>query len=408
MKRRIKKSASTSMITRFILVVLSILIAITVPMQLTKNASADMYDDQINILQQQIQAAQDEADRLAGQANTYRNAIVKLQNQIDITQAEIDVSQAQYEKLVAQIAETEKNIKNNKEALGETIADMYVDDAITPIEMLASSKSISDYIDKQEYRSSIRNQLTETIDKIKDLKAQLEKQKADVEVVLEKQKAQRASLATAQSEQQSLFDRTKGEEAAYQQLVNNTRQQVEAVAAQQRAYYQSLLNSGNDGSAGVVGDFEYTNWSGNQGCGGGYPWTDIGYYGDSWGCAYSLDDGIDDWQLYNRECVSYAAWAIENRFNKIVRPFSGQGMAYQWSYSAVAISNAVRVYNPQPGDAVVLPQISGFAPWGHLMVVESVNDGWIHISQFNYYGTGEYSTMDIRDSGVVFLRFPFK
>lgn len=397
MKRRIKKSASTSMITRFILVVLSILIAITVPMQLTKNASADMYDDQINILQQQIQAAQDEADRLAAQADTYRNAIAKLQNQIDITQTEIDVSQAQYEKLVAQIAETEEDIKNNKEALGETIADMYVDDAITPIEMLASSKSISDYIDKQEYRSSIRNQLTETIDKIKDLKAQLEKQKADVEVVLEKQKAQRASLATAQSEQQSLFDRTKGEEAAYQQLVNNTRQQVEAVAAQQRAYYQSLLNSGNDGSAGVYGSFEWANWSGNQGCGGdGYP-----YCGEQ-------DSYSDPWMLYNRECVSYAAWALSERFGRYVSPFYGNGNAYQWVTYGPYYSGAVRAYDPQPGDAVVLPIVNGFSPLGHLMIVESVNGGWIHVSQYNYWGTGEYSTMDIRDSGVVFLRFPFK
>lgn len=392
-----KKSASISIATRITLVLMSILIAVAVPMQLTKKASADIYDDQINALQQEIRAAQALADQLAAQADTYRNAVAKLQSQIDITQAEIDVSQAQYNQLVAQIAETEKNIKDNQDALGKTIADMYVDDKITPLEMLASSSSISDYIDKQEYRSSVRNQLTETIAKIKDLKAQLEKQRADVEIVLNKQKAQRESLAAARNEQQVLLDQTQGQEAAYQELVNNTKQKVEAVAAQQRAYYQSLLNSGSDGSSGVVGEFEYANWSGNQGCGGdGYPYCGV------------QDSYSDPWMLYNRECVSYAAWALSERFGRYVSPFYGNGNAYQWTTYGPLYSGAVRVYNPQPGDAVVLPIMSGFSPLGHLMMVESVNGDWVHVSQYNFYGTGEYSTMDIRNSGVAFLRFPSK
>jgi surface antigen len=114
---------------------------------------------------------------------------------------------------------------------------------------------------------------------------------------------------------------------------------------------------------------------------------------------------VDPWQLYNRECVSYAAWALENRFGKYVGGFNGQGNAEEWVYSAPRFSGAYRVYSPQPGDAVVLPA-SSFAPVGHLMIVESVgDDGWVHISQYNMYGTGQYSTMDIKTSGVVFLRF---
>ncbi|HPF31280.1 MAG TPA: CHAP domain-containing protein [Candidatus Saccharibacteria bacterium] len=397
MKKNTKKIYYKSIFTKITLFIISVLLIITVPMQLTKNASADEYDNQINLLQQQIQTAQAEADILASQANTYRNAIAKLQNQIDIIQSEINVSQIQYEKLVAQIIKTEEDIKNNKDALGKTIADMYVDDNITPIEMIASSNSISDFIDKQEYRSSIRNQLSVTISKIKDLKMQLEEQKKDVEIVLNKQKAQHASLDAARSEQQNLLEQTRGQEAVYQQLISDSRQQLEAVAAQQRAYYQSLLNSGNDGSAGVYGSFEWTNWSGNQGCGGdGYPYCGI------------QDSYSDPWMLYNRECVSYAAWAISERYGRYVSPFYGNGNAYQWVTYGPYYSGAIRVYNPQAGDAVVLPIIDGFSPLGHLMVVESVSGDWVHVSQYNYWGTGEYSTMDIRNSGVVFLRFPPK
>lgn len=408
MKIRNFRLVLSSLASKTVLVFTSLLIATALPIQIAQRVSADKYDDKITALQQDIDNAQAQADKLAVQANTYQNAIIQLQNQVAVIQAQIDISQAQYDKLIAQIADTEQKIKDNKNALGDTIASMYVDGNITPLEMLASSNSISDYLDKQEYQTSIRDQLTSTISEIKELKAQLDKQKIDVKAVLDRQQAEKASLAANQAQQQDLFNQTKGEEVAYQQMVASNKQRLADVAAQQRAYYQSLLNSGNNVTSGVSGDFIYENWSGNQGCSGGYPWDAEGSYGYRYGCAYNLDEGvgrgpgIDSWQLYNRECVSYAAWAIENRFNKHIHGFYGAGMPDQWIYN----SSATRVYDPQPGDAVVLPPTSdGFAPVGHLMVVESASDGWIHVSQYNFYGTGEYSTMDIRNSGIILLRF---
>jgi len=166
-----------------------------------------------------------------------------------------------------------------------------------------------------------------------------------------------------------------------------------SISSQQQAYYQSLLSRGA-GNAGVVGSFQYSGWSGNQGCGGGYP-----YCGPQ-------DTSIDPWNLYNRECVSYVAWALEARFGKSVKPFHGDGNAMDWTYSAPRWSGAFRVSTPQPGDVVILPAMSGFAPIGHAMIVESVNGNSMRVSQYNFYGTGQYSTMTIQNSGVVLLRFP--
>ncbi len=179
-----------------------------------------------------------------------------------------------------------------------------------------------------------------------------------------------------------------------------------AVSAQQRAYYQSLLSSAGGGRAGVVGSFQYTNWSGNRGCSGGYAY-----------CG-AQDTYSDPWGLFNRECVSYVAWALANRFNKYVGNFSGEGNAWEWAEahekpdrtwnpvgSAISYSGATRVYTPQPGDVVILPQSGSFAPIGHAMIVDSVDGEWMHVSQYNFYGTGEYSTMDVKNSGVALLRF---
>jgi len=73
---------------------------------------------------------------------------------------------------------------------------LYVDDKITPIEMLASSKTVSDFIDKQEYRSSVRNQLTSTISEIKVLKESLVAQKTDVETCLKRSKISEESAGS--------------------------------------------------------------------------------------------------------------------------------------------------------------------------------------------------------------------
>ena len=365
----------------------------TIPTQIAQRVLADPYDDRINALQQQIDNYNNQATQLRAQTETLQSAIALLQTQAADIQIQIDISQEKYNKLAEQISTTEQKIKDNQDALGLTIASMYVEDNITTLEMLASSKNISDFLDKQEYRSSVRDQLTSTINEVKILKAQLTQQKDEIQLVLDRQKIQKNSLIATQSQQQSLLEQTQGQEAAYQSLILQAKTQMNADTAARQAYYQSQLKSGN-GSSGISGDFYYSNFSGNQGCGGDYP-----YCGPQ-------DSMVDPWALYNRECVSYVAWALANRFHKYVGSFNGQGNAYEWIDSAPSFSGAVRVYDPQPGDAVITPSKPGFSPLGHAMIVESVSGNTIHVSQYNFYGTGEYSTMDIKNSGITLLRFP--
>ena len=387
--------SNTSFAVKASLVAAAILMAIAAPISsYVPKVYADDYDTRINQLQQQANEYQSKANELKAKGDTLQNALDSINNEIAGIQAQISVNQTKHNQLKQQITENEDKLSKNKDALGDTIASIYVEGKVTPLEMLASSNTISDYVDKQEYQSSIRTQLSKTIDEVKKLKKQLEEDQKAVEKVLNELNAQNAQLGAKQQQQQQLVNQTRGDEAAYQGLVSQARAQMEAVSAQQRAYYESLIRrSGNGGSAGVVGSFQYSNWSGNQGCGGGYTYCQ------------PQDTVVDKWGLYNRECVSYVAWALENRFGKYVGNFSGQGNAYEWPSSAPRYSGAYRVYSPQRGDAVVLPASGSFAPIGHLMIVESVSGDTMHVSQYNFYGTGQYSTMDVKNSGVILLRF---
>lgn len=368
-------------------------VTLATPLAYVQRALADQWDSQISALQSQANQYQSQADALQAQADTLQNKLDQINAQVSALQAQIGVNEAKHNKLQADITANQQKLADTQNALGDTLANLYVDDNVSAVELLASSQNIGDYVDKQEYRSSVRDQLKTAITDIKTLKAQLDKDNAAVEAVLAQLDAQNNQLTAQQSQQQQLVTQTQGQEAAYQQLVSNARNAIQSALAQQQAYYASLVAKGSVNS-GVVGSFQYWGWSGNSSCGGGYP-----YCGPQ-------DTSVDPWGLYNRECVSYVAWALATRFHRYVGNFSGAGTAYQWPGSAPAYSGAYRVSSPQPGDAVILPADGYFAPVGHAMIVESVSGDNVFVSQYNMYGTGQYSTMWIKTSGVIFLRFP--
>lgn len=392
MKQRSTTPAQRPLTTRISLVALAVLLSLSVPTAMIQRVAADKWDDQISSLRAQANQYQAQANELKAHGDTLQQKLDGINAQKAALEASIAANQANYEKLQSDIAANQIKLESAQDALGEMLANLYIDGKVSSIELIASAKNIGEFVDKQEYRSSVRDQLNETISEVKRLKKQLETDKKAVEKVLADLKLQNDQLAAVQAEQQQLVDQTRGEEAAYQGLVSSAKNQMAGIAAQQQAYYQSLVRRGGGGS-GVVGSFQYSGWSGNQGCSGGYPY-----------CA-PQDTMVDPWNLYNRECVSYVAWALQARFGKTVNAFHGDGNAMDWPYSAARWSGAYRVSSPQPGDVVVLPAMSGFAPIGHVMIVESVSGDTMFVSQYNFYGTGQYSTMYVKNSGVILMRF---
>jgi len=359
-------SVSKGLVTKSSLVALAVVMVISTPIAITQYARADKFDDQINAIQQIVDGYQAQAAALGAQAQTLQTELASLTAQKAEIQSQVDLSQAKYDKLVNDIAVTEKQIAENKDALGQIIADMYVDDTISPLEMLASSKNIGDYVDQQAYRSSVQDSLSTTIKQIDALKKQLEGQKKDVERVLADQQAQRDALAGKEAEQAKLLSDTQGQESAYQSLSKERSSQIEALKAQQAAEIAARAQQYGGG---------YT--VATDGSNGGYP--------SAW--ANSAQDTISDsWGMLNRECVSYVAFKVDQAFGNM--PYwGGYGNANQWLGNARA-SGIPTGSTPKAGAVGVL---SG-GPYGHVAWVESVNaNGTINISQYNAGIRGSYS-----------------
>lgn len=372
MKMRHFTSAASAKNKKIILTIMVAVTAVFAPLSQAFVVRADDFDEKIAAVQRQIDAYSAEASKLNAEKQTYQGQLAVLSNQKAQIQAQLDLIVTKLQKLEFDIAEKNKQIEQNKEALGSTMADIYVDDGISPLEMLASSDNIAEYVDKQTNQTQVQSTLETTVKTIRALKVELEKQKTEVERNKKDQEGVRDTLAAKEAEQAKLIADVAGREDQYNQLSSQAQAQKSQLEQQQQAAIQAALQrSGGGGGSAVAGSASR----------GGYPNN----------LANSpLDSLVDPWGMYNRECVSYTAWKVYQK-NGYMPYWGGRGNANQWPGNARAAGIPTSSV-PRAQSVGVIS--SGY--YGHVVWVESVNgNGTVNISQYNEWlpgsGWGQYS-----------------
>ena len=160
----------------------------------TGTTLADSLDAQIAAAQAAASAAASQAAQYQGQANTYQDQVNQYQAQANVLQAQINLSQAQYDQVTSQIATNEANLANDKATLGDAIKQMYLESGVTPLEMLASSENISDFMNKQQYQDKVQQKIVSMMATVVALQKQLTTQKQQVAGLLSSQQSQRAQV----------------------------------------------------------------------------------------------------------------------------------------------------------------------------------------------------------------------
>ncbi|MBC7546268.1 CHAP domain-containing protein [Candidatus Saccharibacteria bacterium] len=337
---------------------------------------ADIYDQQINSLQSDSNSAQGLVSGLQSQAGSYQEAIDQLNGQISAVRSQISANVSEQANTQTKIVANQNDIIAKKASLSASIKAMYLDGQATTIEQLATSKNLSDYIDKEEYRSAVQNQLNNTIKDINAIQAQLQKQKSELDQLVASQKTQNDQLSAAQYQQAQLLAYNQGQQAAYNNQIAANSGKIADLRKAQIAANARFIGSAGTGPT----------------CGGGYPsrWCNIGQ-----------DTVIDSWGMYNRECVSYTAFRVAAS-GRNMPYWGGIGNANQWDDNARQAGYKV---NSTPEAGAVA--ISNNGAYGHAMYVESVNsDGTFNLSQYNAALDGRYSTRsNVAVGNLVFIHF---
>lgn len=320
---------------------------------------------------------QNAAAAMHAEANSYQARVNQLRAQSAALQTQINLNQVKFAKVSTDIEAAKTRMAEQKTILAQNIKTMYLDSSITPIEMLASSGNLSDFFDQQQYQDKVKAKIQSALAEVQALKKKLEDQQTELSQILEDQKSQKAQLAAQQAEVANLLAVAATNAAAADAQVRNTNAGIATLKAQQ--------------AAELARRFSGSGLTGGSACGGGYP--------GRW-CNVPQDSVIDNWGMYNRECVSYAAFKVAVS-GRNMPYWGGRGNANQWDENARAAGISVDG-NPRVGDIAQ----TDTGPYGHVMYVEAVLPGGkVHVSQYNYGNNGEYSEMTISTAGLDFIHF---
>lgn len=354
------------------------LAAVAVLFSTAGTALADSLDDQIKAAQADANAAAGTAANAHAQANGYQDQVNQYKAQIYAVQAQMRVNQAKADKVNAAVEDAKVRMAGQKTILSANIKSMYLTSTVSPLEMLVSSGDISSFFNQQQYQDKVKDKIQSAMSEIVKLKADLEKQQADLAKLLADEEGQRQQLAATKADLDKLVAIASQNAAAADQQVQQKNAQVSSLKTQQAALIAAQSRHIGGGA------------SGGSGC-GGYP--------ASW-CNAAQDSLIDSWGMYNRECVSYAAWAASSRFGHNVPYWGGRGNAKQWPDNARGAGIPVDG-SPKVGDVAIY--MGG--TYGHAMIVESIKGSSVVVSSFNGDNTGHYSVDEWSISSLQFIHF---
>jgi len=382
-KNTIKKLSSIS--AGF--VAAAMLVSVSAP---TAIVYAQSLQDQINQLSQQNNQTQAQRNVLSDEATSLEDKVSKLAAQIDTYQRQINDNETKITDLKNKIAEKEAELIKQKSLLGENIKAMYVEGDISTIEMLASSKNLSEFVDKQQYRNAVKSKIVTTLEKITQLKQQLNAESDTLGLRVEDQKRNQTELDGQRAEQNGLLGLNSAQRVDLDSQIKGNNKKIEELKRQQAAENARLFG----GTGGVLG-------------GGGYPWgsavcAHTGQVdGPCWNYDWSVGGSIWNYQTGGygyRNCTDWVAFRIASTRGFVP---SGLGNAKDWPRNAQARGIAVD-RTPRPGAAAV--STAGF--YGHVMYVEAVNaNGTILVSDYNRAGTGKYDSNSISPNGLYFVHF---
>jgi len=349
---------------------LAIVLAIgSIVVSFSGTALADTLDDQIAAAQAAANAASSQAAQYKGQAQTYQQQVDQYQAQANAIQAQINLSQAQYDQISSQIITNEANLESQKQTLGADIKQMYLDSGVTPLEMLASSQNISDFMNKQQYQDKVEQKVVSTMATVVALQKQLAAQKLQVAGLLSSEQAQSNQVASLEQQANALLATAQQSASNANQQVQTNNAQVSKLKAEQAAILEAASNSYNGSIPGASGGSggACDNGHGN----GGYPMA--------W-CNAEQDSINTPWG-YSRECVSWAGW----RRQQLGRPVYAWGNANQWGAGARAAGYRV---DSSPEVGAVAETTAG--AYGHVAVVEAISGSNVIVSEMNYDDAGHY------------------
>ena len=391
-----------------------------------ENQAAE-YNDIIYNLRIQEQSLENEVELLDAQ-------IAQLNLEIQATQAQIDQTNLEINNLMIRIQIKEEEIEKQKNILKSLLREINNYDQETALEILLQSEELSDFLNQAEYMDTVGEKIKNALDKLKDVKEELEKEK----IVLQDKKKELEELSkeflnkkeiadSQKNAKEALLEETRGKEYIYQDLLFNVKNQRKTILGdinKLRRDKEAEIARITALAEKPVGNLASTSWYFSQ---NDPRWKDmtIGFSGssvDDYGCAISsvamvfkyygidIDPGrLAKQPIYYRDLIY---WPSQWRFLDLVKHIRrkpGQLTEADWNLIDRQIAGGhpvivfVRALGRGAGHYVVIHSKDSKGYIVHDPVMWSGQSGAnIYLSTTRKYIESIYKTNTVIDQAIIY------
>jgi len=188
---------------------------------------------QISTYKKNIKAKQNALFNLSSQISTINDSIAKINLEIRTSELEIETLNLKIENTELKIDAKEKEIDDRKEVVGEIIRTVHRQNQNSSIlEILVMNENFSKFISELEQLENIQDSLIQNVDELQTIKFTLNndkeslgEKKEEISLLNNILENRKLSLSGQKVAKDSILQITHGQEAKFQQLLNQSREE---------------------------------------------------------------------------------------------------------------------------------------------------------------------------------------
>jgi peptidoglycan hydrolase CwlO-like protein len=195
--------------------------------------------EKIDSYEAEIKSQQKKERSLKGEIMLYENKVNKNELEIKETKLAIEGAELELEEIDKKIAEGERRVLANKDALKKLIKLLYISEQDSFLEILMANDNISDFFNKIDVIDSVKDEIFKAIINLKIEKENLnsrnkeiEEQQEELGNLIQIKSYQNESLGELKSQKNELLEVTKGEEKQFQDLLTENKNILPSLQAQ--------------------------------------------------------------------------------------------------------------------------------------------------------------------------------
>lgn len=199
---------------------LNLALSLLISLSVTGTALADDLEDQLADLQRQAEEQQAKTNEASAKVENVSERLRQIQEELRVATAEYKDVKGQLDSVEDKISDntellqkTEADLKVKNKKLQKRVRDIYINGQISYVDALFGAKDFADLMTRMDVLKRIIKHDYDLIMKVKEEKAtventraQLEKDKAEAEVLVADAQAKKAKVEDKESEQQVLLD----------------------------------------------------------------------------------------------------------------------------------------------------------------------------------------------------------